>query len=177
MDDFDSSIATTLIADRGPLLPPLPIPKFIWWMKYTFFMYDGFKLLMKVQYSGDELYECESKGGCRSQQSSPSFDTVNLSGGLEEIQVLLATTLEQIGQSQICIQNSGNDCGSSEDGGSDHDDGETPLELNLQSDITNIGVEEFSLVDEVLAVVVVKSRRGLETERGQVVVAGAGGSG
>ena len=53
-------------------------------------MYYGFRLLLKVQYSGDELYECESKGGCRSLQSSPSFDTVNLNGGLQEVWVLLA---------------------------------------------------------------------------------------
>ncbi|CAO2831957.1 unnamed protein product [Amaranthus hypochondriacus] len=66
------------------------IPKFMKWMKYLSFMYYGFRLLLKVQYSGDEVYECESKGGCRSLQSSPSFDTVNLNGGLQEVWVLLA---------------------------------------------------------------------------------------
>ncbi|XP_010676075.2 ABC transporter G family member 26 isoform X2 [Beta vulgaris subsp. vulgaris] len=66
------------------------IPKFMRWLKYTSFMYYGFRLLLKVQYSGDQLYECESRGGCRHLQSSPSFDTVNLNGGLQEVWILLA---------------------------------------------------------------------------------------
>ncbi|KAJ6966076.1 hypothetical protein NC652_003839 [Populus alba x Populus x berolinensis] len=51
------------------------------------------QLLLKVQYDGDELYECESEGGCRPLQSSPSFDMVNLKGGLQEVWVLLAMAL------------------------------------------------------------------------------------
>ncbi|CAN6556152.1 hypothetical protein TB2_038131 [Malus domestica] len=66
------------------------IPKFIQWLKYLSFMYYGFRLLLKVQYSGDKLYECESKGGCRKLQSSPSFDTVNLDGDMNEVWILLA---------------------------------------------------------------------------------------
>ncbi|KAL3851111.1 hypothetical protein ACJIZ3_012993 [Penstemon smallii] len=69
------------------------IPIFMQWLKYVSFMYYGFRLLVKVQYSGDQLYECESKGGCRRLQSSPSFDTVNLNGGLKEVWVLLAMAL------------------------------------------------------------------------------------
>ncbi|KAM7252247.1 hypothetical protein ACFE04_024130 [Oxalis oulophora] len=66
------------------------IPVFMQWLKYLSFMYYGYRLLLKVQYSGDELYDCQSRGGCRTLQSSPSFDTVNLNGGLEEVWVLLA---------------------------------------------------------------------------------------
>ncbi|KAF6153827.1 hypothetical protein GIB67_001060 [Kingdonia uniflora] len=66
---------------------------YVQWLKYISFMYYGFRLLLKVQYSADELYECESRGGCRSLQSSPSFDMVNLSGGLQEVWVLLAMAL------------------------------------------------------------------------------------
>lgn len=69
------------------------IPKFMRWMKYLSFMYYGFRLLVKVQYSGDQLYECQSKGGCRTLQNSPSFDTVNLDGGLQEVWILLAMAL------------------------------------------------------------------------------------
>ncbi|KAM7279657.1 hypothetical protein ACFE04_006791 [Oxalis oulophora] len=72
------------------------IPKFMQWLKYLSFMYYGFRLLLKVQYSGDELYECQSPGGCRSLQSSPSFDsfdTVNLNGGLQEVWVMLAMAI------------------------------------------------------------------------------------
>ncbi|KAI4306245.1 hypothetical protein L6164_029538 [Bauhinia variegata] len=69
------------------------IPKFMQWLKYLSFLYYGFRLLLKVQYSGDQSYECESIGGCRPLQSSPSFDTVNLKGGLKEVWVLLAMAL------------------------------------------------------------------------------------
>ncbi|KAL9366786.1 hypothetical protein Peur_037985 [Populus x canadensis] len=69
------------------------IPKFMQWMKFLSFMFYGFRLLLKVQYDGDELYECESEGGCRPLQSSPSFDMVNLKGGLQEVWVLLAMAL------------------------------------------------------------------------------------
>ncbi|XP_027063484.1 ABC transporter G family member 26 [Coffea eugenioides] len=69
------------------------IPKFMKWLKYVSFMYHGFRLLLKVQYDGNELYECESKVGCRTLQSSPSFDTVNLDGGLEEVWIMLAMAL------------------------------------------------------------------------------------
>ncbi|XP_065862729.1 ABC transporter G family member 26 [Euphorbia lathyris] len=66
------------------------IPKFMQWLKYLSFMYYGFRLLLKVQYDGEDKYECESKGGCRNLQSSPSFDTVNLNGGLQEVWVLIS---------------------------------------------------------------------------------------
>ncbi|KDP39319.1 hypothetical protein JCGZ_01076 [Jatropha curcas] len=69
------------------------IPKFMQWLKYISFIYYGFRLLLKVQYDGDELFECGSKEGCRPLQSSPSFDTVNLKGGLQEVWVLLAMAL------------------------------------------------------------------------------------
>ncbi|KAF9601071.1 hypothetical protein IFM89_025537 [Coptis chinensis] len=69
------------------------IPDFMQWLKYVSFMYYGFRLLLKVQYSGDELYDCESKSGCRSLQNSPSFDTVNLNGGSKEVWILLAMAI------------------------------------------------------------------------------------
>ncbi|XP_029116383.1 ABC transporter G family member 26 [Elaeis guineensis] len=69
------------------------IPKFMQWLKYISFMHYGFRLLLKVQYSGDLVYECQSKGGCRSLQSSPSFDTINLNGRLHEVWILLLMAL------------------------------------------------------------------------------------
>ncbi|XP_047182823.1 ABC transporter G family member 26-like [Vigna umbellata] len=69
------------------------IPKFMRWLKYLSFMYYGFRLLLKVQYSGDQLYDCGSMGGCRTLQSSPTFDSVNLKGGLKEVWILLAMAL------------------------------------------------------------------------------------
>ncbi|KAJ8432575.1 hypothetical protein Cgig2_026623 [Carnegiea gigantea] len=80
------------------------IPKFMRWLKYVSFMYYGFRLLLKVQYSGDQLYECESKGGCRTLQSSPSFDTVNLNGGLQEVWVLLAMAVGYRLCAYLCLR-------------------------------------------------------------------------
>lgn len=69
------------------------IPKFMKWLKYLSFMYYGFRLLLKVQYSGDQLYDCESKGGCKTLQSSPTFGIVNLKGGKKQVWILLAMAL------------------------------------------------------------------------------------
>lgn len=80
------------------------IPKFMRWLKYVSFMYYGFRLLLKVQYSGDQLYECESKGGCRTLQSSPSFDTVNLNGGLQEVWILLAMAVGYRLCAYLCLR-------------------------------------------------------------------------
>ncbi|KAF7815999.1 ABC transporter G family member 26 [Senna tora] len=80
------------------------IPVFMRWLKYLSFMYYGFRLLLKVQYSGDEMYDCESKGGCRPLQSSPSFDTVNLKGGFKEVWVLFAMALSFRFFAYLCLR-------------------------------------------------------------------------
>ncbi|XP_042496053.1 ABC transporter G family member 26 [Macadamia integrifolia] len=80
------------------------IPVFIKWLKYLSFMYYGFRLLLKVQYSGDQLYECGRQGGCRSLQSSPSFDTINLSGDLKEVWILLAMALAYRFCAYVCLR-------------------------------------------------------------------------
>ncbi|PSR95277.1 ABC transporter G family member 26 like [Actinidia chinensis var. chinensis] len=95
---------------KGGLQEVWHIPKFMQWLKYISFMYYGFRLLLKVQYSGDQLYECESKGGCRPLQSSPSFDTVNLKGGLQEVWVLLAMALGYRLCAYICLRRRINTC-------------------------------------------------------------------
>lgn len=86
------------------------IPKFMQWLKYLSFLYYGFRLLLKVQYNGDQLYECESQGGCRNLQSSPSFDTVNLSGGLQEVWVLLGMALAYRLCAYFCLRKRINKC-------------------------------------------------------------------
>lgn len=69
------------------------LPKFMRWMKHVSFMHYGFRLLLKVQYSGNLLYDCQSKGGCRSLQTSPSFDTINLCSRWNEVWILIAMAL------------------------------------------------------------------------------------
>ncbi|XWS09622.1 hypothetical protein CRYUN_Cryun39dG0005500 [Craigia yunnanensis] len=86
------------------------IPEFMHWMKYLSFIYYGFRLLLKVQYSGDQLYECQSKGGCRPLQNSPSFDTVNLDGGLQEVWILLAMALGYRLCAYFCLRKRINAC-------------------------------------------------------------------
>ncbi|KAL8208959.1 hypothetical protein R6Q57_008371 [Mikania cordata] len=86
------------------------IPEFMQWLKYLSFMYHGFRLLLKVQYSGDELYECESIGGCRPLQSSPSFDTVNLKGGWYEVWMLLGMGLGYRLLAYICLRRKISQC-------------------------------------------------------------------
>ncbi|MED6159606.1 ABC transporter G member 26 [Stylosanthes scabra] len=80
------------------------IPKFMQWLKYSSFLFYGFRLLLKVQYSGDQLYDCESEGGCRPLQSSPSFSTVNLKGGWKEVWVVLAMAMCFRFLAYICLR-------------------------------------------------------------------------
>ncbi|KAI3969445.1 hypothetical protein MKX01_020006 [Papaver californicum] len=80
------------------------IPFFMQWLKYLSFMYYGFRLLLKVQYSGDELFDCQSHYGCRTLQSSPTFDTVNLKGGLQEVWILLAMALAYRLFAYLCLR-------------------------------------------------------------------------
>ncbi|KAJ4767266.1 ABC transporter-like protein [Rhynchospora pubera] len=69
------------------------IPKFMRWLKYISFMHYGFRLLLKVQYSGDLTFNCQTTQGCQSLQSSPSFDTIKLDGGLQEAFILVSMAL------------------------------------------------------------------------------------
>ncbi|KAK1296752.1 ABC transporter G family member 26 [Acorus calamus] len=82
------------------------IPKFMRWMRYASFIHYGFRLLLKVQYSGHRVYECDSTtgGGCRSLQSSPSFDTVDLNGGRDEIWIMLAMALAYRVAAYFCLK-------------------------------------------------------------------------
>jgi len=68
------------------------------------FMHYGFRLLLKVQYSGDLLYECQSAGGCRSLHTSPSFDTIDLNGGLQEVWILIAMALAYRLLAYFCLR-------------------------------------------------------------------------
>ncbi|CAL9779302.1 unnamed protein product [Musa acuminata subsp. burmannicoides] len=69
------------------------IPKFMMWLKHISFIHYGFRLLLKAQYSQHLVYDCQSKGGCKHLQSSPTFDTIDLSSRLQEVWILLAMAL------------------------------------------------------------------------------------
>ncbi|KAL5225762.1 hypothetical protein ABZP36_012401 [Zizania latifolia] len=79
------------------------IPKFIRWLKYVSFMHYGFNLLLKAQYHGHLTYNCGGRGGCRRLQSSPSFDTVDLDGGMREVWILLAMAVAYRVLAYFCL--------------------------------------------------------------------------
>ncbi|KAJ8635712.1 hypothetical protein MRB53_009979 [Persea americana] len=80
------------------------IPSFMQWLKYTSFLYYGYRLLLKVQYSGEQFYECESKDGCRSLQNSPSFGTVKLNGDLREVWILMVMAVTYRLSAYLCLR-------------------------------------------------------------------------
>ncbi|XP_057870440.2 ABC transporter G family member 26 isoform X3 [Cryptomeria japonica] len=80
------------------------IPVFVRWIKHLSFLYYGFRLLLKVQYSADEMYDCLGEGGCKSLQSSPSMDTITLNGGVEEGWVLICMALAYRVCAYICLR-------------------------------------------------------------------------
>ncbi|KAF0903149.1 hypothetical protein E2562_025734 [Oryza meyeriana var. granulata] len=80
------------------------IPKFIRWLKYVSFMHYGFNLLLKAQYHGHLTYNCGSRGGCQLLQSSPSFGTVDLDGGMREVWILLAMAVAYRLLAYLCLR-------------------------------------------------------------------------
>ncbi|KAH7421437.1 hypothetical protein KP509_13G057300 [Ceratopteris richardii] len=70
------------------------IPGFIKWLKYISFVYYGFRLLLKVQFSPSQTYECSETTGCKSLQLSPSFaGIIDLDGGAEEAWILITMAI------------------------------------------------------------------------------------
>ena len=69
------------------------IPGFMKWLKYISFVYYGFRLLLKMQYSPSQLYDCAERGGCVSIQESPSFQWISLNGGAREAWVLIVMAI------------------------------------------------------------------------------------
>ncbi|XP_057814737.2 ABC transporter G family member 22 [Cryptomeria japonica] len=69
------------------------IPGFIKWLRYCSFQYYTFKLLMKVQYNDDQVYDCGTSSGCKPFSSSPAFHGVKLGGGGEEVWAMLIMAL------------------------------------------------------------------------------------
>ncbi len=65
------------------------IPVWMKWLKYISFNYYVYKLLIKVQYSDGEMYDCGTASGCQSLGTSPSFHGIQLGGGGMEAWALL----------------------------------------------------------------------------------------
>eukprot|EP00249_Psilotum_nudum_P014605 c24911_g1_i1 orf=624-3056(-) len=69
------------------------IAGFIRWMKYLSFHSYAYKLLIKVQYSPDQKFNCSSPGGCQAISSSQPIHGTTLGGGGEEVWALLIMIL------------------------------------------------------------------------------------
>eukprot|EP00249_Psilotum_nudum_P014606 c24911_g2_i1 orf=4-2430(-) len=69
------------------------IPGFMRWMKYISFHSYAYKLLIKVQYSPDQKFNCSSPGGCQAISSSQPIHGTTLGGGGEEVWALLIMIL------------------------------------------------------------------------------------
>eukprot|EP01018_Ginkgo_biloba_P019511 Gb_31556 [translate_table: standard] len=65
------------------------VPAFFKWIRYCSFQYYTFKLLIKLQYSDNQLYDCTKSSGCKSLGSSQAFHGVSLGGGGEEAWAML----------------------------------------------------------------------------------------
>ncbi|CAN6220847.1 unnamed protein product [Urochloa humidicola] len=79
------------------------IPAFVAWLRYVSFMHYGFNLLLKAQYRGHLAFDCGGARGCRPLQSSPTFDTVDLDGGMGEVWVLLAMAVAYRVLAYFCL--------------------------------------------------------------------------
>lgn len=67
---------------------------FIKWIRYLSFNYYTYRILLKIQYDAQQLYDCSSgcksiACGCRSIASSPSLRDIPLNGGIKEATIML----------------------------------------------------------------------------------------
>nr|ABR17189.1 unknown [Picea sitchensis] len=62
---------------------------FIKWIRYLSFNYYTYKILLKIQYDADQLYDCSSPSGCKSIATSSSLRGIPLDGGIKEATVML----------------------------------------------------------------------------------------
>lgn len=62
---------------------------FIKWIRYLSFNYYTYRILLKIQYDADQVYDCSSPSGCKSIATFPSLRGIPLDGGIEEATVML----------------------------------------------------------------------------------------
>lgn len=63
------------------------MPPFMRWIKYLSFVYYGYRLLQKVQYTPDQTYSCAT--GCEPISTSPALHELKLNSGVQEAWVLV----------------------------------------------------------------------------------------
>lgn len=78
------------------------VPIFMRWVKYLSFVFYGFRLLEKIQYSRHQTYSCST--GCESIENSPALRGLELNSGIEEAWVLLLMAVGYRVISYMCLR-------------------------------------------------------------------------
>ena len=78
------------------------VPIFMRWIKYLSFVFYGFRLLEKIQYSRHQTYGCST--GCESIENSPALRGLELNSGIEEAWVLLLMAVGYRVISYMCLR-------------------------------------------------------------------------
>ncbi|EFJ06040.1 hypothetical protein SELMODRAFT_136119, partial [Selaginella moellendorffii] len=69
------------------------MPVFMKWIKYVSFIFYGYRLLLKTQYSPEQKYDCKDARGCQRLGTSSAFYGVDLNGGVKEACILIAMAI------------------------------------------------------------------------------------
>lgn len=79
------------------------MPPFMRWVKYLSFVYYSFRLLQKIQYSPDQMYNCSAATGCESIATSPALHELKLNSGVQEAWVLVLMAIGYRLLSYTCL--------------------------------------------------------------------------
>ena len=60
------------------------------WFKYLSFLYNGFNLLIKIEYDPDMKFDCAIHDGCYKLGLSPELQGMNLNGVRNDVLSLIA---------------------------------------------------------------------------------------
>ncbi|KAH9556799.1 hypothetical protein CY35_07G049200 [Sphagnum magellanicum] len=80
------------------------MPAFMKWVKYLSFVYYGFRLLQKIQYSPDQIFNCDTTSGCESIANARALQGLPLDSGVQEAWVLVLMAVGYRLISYLCLR-------------------------------------------------------------------------
>lgn len=80
------------------------MPAFMKWVKYLSFVYYGFRLLQKIQYSSDQMFNCDTTSGCESIANARALQGLPLDSGVQEAWVLVLMAVGYHLISYLCLR-------------------------------------------------------------------------
>ncbi|CAK9231345.1 unnamed protein product [Sphagnum troendelagicum] len=80
------------------------MPAFMKWVKYLSFVYYGFRLLQKIQYSSDQMFNCDTTSGCESIANARALQGLALDSGVQEAWVLVLMAVGYRLISYLCLR-------------------------------------------------------------------------